>query len=32
MKKKKKIWINWANPSNQVNPLNLKFMSWKFDN
>jgi len=28
MKKKKKIWINWVNPSNQVNPSNLGFVSW----
>jgi len=36
MKKKineeKKIWINSVNPSNQVNPSNLGFISWKFDN
>ena len=30
--KEKKIWINWVNPSNQVNPLNLGFVLWKFDN
>jgi hypothetical protein len=24
--------INWANPSNQVNPSNLESVSWKFDN
>jgi hypothetical protein len=28
MKKKKKIWINWDNPSNQVNPSNFGFVSW----
>ena len=32
MKKKKKIWINWVNSLNQVNPSNLGFVSWKFDN
>jgi hypothetical protein len=33
MKKyKKKFWINWVNPSNQVNQSNLRFVSWKFDN
>jgi hypothetical protein len=31
-KKKKKIWINRVNPSKQVNPSNLGFVSWKFDN
>ena len=27
MKKRKKILINWVNPSNQVNPSNLGFVS-----
>jgi hypothetical protein len=37
MKKKKKIkvWfcvVKVINSSNQVNPSNIEFVSWKFDN